>query len=933
MNLRWRKIGAWVALGLGVWTILLASPLGRTTLDVSLSSSAAGNSSVWFSVPSDGSDGPRRVVEPIREGPNTLSFRYGLIQLPFTEIQAWRPCDCAATVSITDLSLRSPLFTRHLELSRVAEGPGVLVFERTSGSLTVSVDPGAAASPTLTIAANTSGFLLAVAAILLGLALAITAAIFGAIRLITLILDRNPRATAAIRDIAARLRAAVAEEQLLERGVQRAAVAVPLFVVIASAAVLVAGVVMMLWGAFATGIWIDEPIHAFRMEGFLDEGWYLPLLYQTDGMPSPDVPDTYVYGPVQAIIGHALAILFGAETLSTVAITQEAYAARHIGVALVAILGVAATGGIARVLLGSWRWALVAGAAVVAIPLFTGHGMVNVKDVAVSTGYTLGTLGFILLARARTRRGFSAGAGVLVLAMLLGVGTRPGIWPAFLAGTLVMIVATLVFAPRGASWPGRVRRALVRGLVASASFVLGWIVLTMIYPHAFGHPLTLLRESFDSSAGYREATWRRAGPGYIPSWMIAQVPTVLLILSIIGLGFAIWACVSRLVQRDTWSQIQATGLALVGAQLLLIPLFSVLRQSVLYSGIRQVEFILPAIAVLFAFTIYELLRRSARRFEGTTRKAATVALGALATLALLVPTIEQAMLFPYNTLYVTRVGEALLPGQTGSQNVRNLTPGGGELVTRELTAGLSAGSALSCGDVTGSNHVAYTPLTGEYGCLMMRTLAPFAMPTGKDDVLEGSRVYVIDALGRYQATPEDRETCEVVLAVTRPGILRTIPLGELLACPPGSVALSEGVPVAFGDDAHRAARTVNWSYAQPDGVWSLGSAAGLRFEVPPGATGDHTLTIRGYRFIPAGETRSMDVLVNGDLVASADYVYRWTPVDLEVPISASMIAASGGVIFLQLNTPDPVVPAEIGEGPNLETLGFWLESVTLSSAP
>jgi hypothetical protein len=929
MTLDWRRALRWVGLGAVTWAVLLASPLGFTHLELTVTSSGAGTSSVGFSTPSDGSPGPRAVPEPLAPGPSVLSFRYGALQAPFTEIQSWRPCDCATTIQVSQLRLQSALFSRTLDLDRIQRGEGILDLSRDGQSLTVTVDPTLQVRPTLTIAANTGGFLASVAGILLGVAVGTTIALFAASRAVAVVARRAPRLSGAIRARRDRIRDAFARERAFESLVTHAIVRVPLILVVVSSAVLAGSVVMMVWGALSTGIWVDEPTHVGRMVGFLDDGWYVPLLYQTNGAPSPDVPDVYVYGPVQAMIGHAIAILIGADPLGTVSVSAEAYAARHIGVVLVALIGVAATAGIARLLFGSWRWALLAAAALTSIPLFTGHAMFNVKDVAVSTGYTVATLGFIVLARATTRRGLLAGGGFVVVAMVIGMGTRPGIWPAYLAGAVVTVVASLVFAPSGADWPGRLRRASVRGVVATGALIVGWGILYLIYPNAFGRPRTLLFQSFESSAGYREDTWRKSELGYLPTWLTAQVPLLLLVLGLLGLGMAIAVCIRRLARRDSRGQFLATGLALVSAQLVLVPVFAAVRNSVLYNGLRQVEFILPALAVLVAFAVHELLRLAVGR---SGHRVARVAVTATAVVAMLLPTVEQAMLFPYNTLYLTRVGEALLASQQQTPNPRNITAGAVETSNRELSAGLATASPLVCGDPVGAGRVAYTPVEGAHLCQMMRNIVPFMVGDAEGATIDGSARYVFDGLGRYQAKPEELEACDVVASVTRPRLLGTLRISDLLKCPAPALTLEQGTPMSFADGANETALAVNWSYAQPNGVWSLGPTAALRFSLPADATGDQVLSIRGYRFIPAGQSRSMDVLVNGTLAASAEYRDRWVPVDLAVPLSASAVRASDGVLFIQLVTPDPVVPAEIGEGGNVETLSFWLESVTLSPA-
>ena len=70
---------------------------------------------------------------------------------------------------------------------------------------------------------------------------------------------------------------------------------------------------------------------------------------------------------------------------------MEAYAVRHLVVAACGLLGVLAVAAIGRRLLGSWRWGLVAAATLMAIPMWPGLSMFDIKDVPAATGYTLVT--------------------------------------------------------------------------------------------------------------------------------------------------------------------------------------------------------------------------------------------------------------------------------------------------------------------------------------------------------------------------------------------------------------------------------------------------------------------------------------------------------------------------------------------------------------
>ena len=152
---------------------------------------------------------------------------------------------------------------------------------------------------------------------------------------------------------------------------------------------------MAVLGALRTGISWDEPYHVMRLRNFLGHGTFaLDWAFEGDG-PTSSTSNTAVYGPVAMLLLHGLAALVGVEGWGSVSTSPAAYDVRHLGVVLIGLAGTAAAAGIARVLLGSWRWAAVTAGALFALPMWTGHLMFNIKDVPVATGYTLMTLSLI----------------------------------------------------------------------------------------------------------------------------------------------------------------------------------------------------------------------------------------------------------------------------------------------------------------------------------------------------------------------------------------------------------------------------------------------------------------------------------------------------------------------------------------------------------
>ncbi|HEY0952464.1 hypothetical protein, partial [Nocardioides sp.] len=178
-----------------------------------------------------------------------------------------------------------------------------------------------------------------------------------------------------------------------------------------AAVVLVAAVVMVFAGGWRTGVSWDETYHVLRMRTFLGpSGWYV-LDHDLHGdAPGSWVGSAYVYAPVTMLLLHAWSMLTGVDSSGVVSASASAYAVRHLGVGLLSLPALAAVAVLARLLLRSWAWGLVAAAALAAMPAWTGHAMFNVKDVPVATGYTLASLGFAVVATARAPRLLVAGA-------------------------------------------------------------------------------------------------------------------------------------------------------------------------------------------------------------------------------------------------------------------------------------------------------------------------------------------------------------------------------------------------------------------------------------------------------------------------------------------------------------------------------------------
>lgn len=403
--------------------------------------------------------------------------------------------------------------------------------------------------------------------------------------------------------------------------------------------VLAVTTVLAILGAFETGVSTDEPIHVMRLRNFFDTGWYaLDWDYSGDG-PGGAGTNTYVYAPVTMLLLHGWSVLWGVEGWQEVATTSHAYDVRHLGVVVIGLACVAAVAAIGRVVLGSWRWGVVAAAVLAAIPLWTGHTMFNVKDVPVATGHTLVTLALILHVREHPPRPLLrvARSGCLVAGLVLTLGTRPGMW----AGVGTVLVVSIIGVVLVSTTRRRAALTLAELLLACGAAAGA---LVAIYPRLFGSPLRALPRTSEASSSFRDG--QSSDRLYVLRHLVEDLPTLLTVFALTGAVVSIAA----LLRRAHPDRITAVRLALVGAQAFTLPVVAVVLGSDLYHGLRQLLFAIPALAVLSAYGMawwWERARPRPRLLLGT------------AALALVLPSIDQVTLHPYQTTYVNLATDVL----------------------------------------------------------------------------------------------------------------------------------------------------------------------------------------------------------------------------------------------------------------------------------
>lgn len=590
---------------------------------------------------------------------------------------------------------------------------------------------------------------------------------------------------------------------------------VPRPIQVVAALSLVAGVVMVVVGGFRIGVTSDEPLHVQRFNNYLATGWYLGDGQVAAGDPIDGMKQQYVYAPATTLLLHGIGVAAGVEEPRAAASTADAYAARHLGIAMISLIGVLAVAATARLLLGRWGWGLVAAAVMVAVPLWTGHAMFNVKDVPVATGYAVATLGLALIARERrpaTRIVSLGGPAALALGTFLCVGTRPGMWAGIAAscGTLVLCRALARF--RGAEKQEEAPSDLWRIRDVTVALAAAAAGLWAIYPQVFGSPIEALIRSASGSANFipTSTSW-----SFIPSRVAFQMP--LLILALVAVGTVI-ACRELVAARSGWTY-RSTLLTLVLVQMSVLPVIGIVKGANLYGDLRQVLFALPGAVVLATVGIGWLVAVVRRRADRDRTGPPLVS--AVVCVALALPVVDQALTFPYNYAHYNPLA-----------NITGLTVLGDyyRASAREVVEEIPAEGRVICSpeDDGGGGLLRLAHLDGWVDCAESGSLlAPYDdRRRGSARALEPDEFWAVT----FASTGRIGERCVEVESVTRRTLLRTLGLATLSRCRTPFPVLSEEV-LQFRTGSDR-------GLSVPDRGWRSigvdGTEAGLLFSDGPG---------------------------------------------------------------------------------------------------
>jgi len=316
------------------------------------------------------------------------------------------------------------------------------------------------------------------------------------------------------------------------------------------------------------------------------------------------------YGVLVQWIADAIHLLLGGEAFlqpdALVTYQMQAAVTLALSTASTALVAVV----IARVLksriAGIFVWSTT-----MSLPFVMGHSVVNAKDMPTAVGLLLVSAGVALLWKKQNIGNFSAATLLVALGVFITLGVRIGAWPLIGVILILSLSASTYFSLRSHGW-----RVLITQLgVPAAGVLLGLLGIYVLNPLARIDFLAWAADAFLVSRSYPwEGSIRTLGQDvistdlpwwYVPSWLGAQLPVVMLVFVVIGTGYWLLQSarsVGSLVGHSGFRSSEGQSLALIpfAVQGLVLPAGMVLLNATLYDGIRHVAFMVPALIVLSA---------------------------------------------------------------------------------------------------------------------------------------------------------------------------------------------------------------------------------------------------------------------------------------------------------------------------------------------
>jgi tetratricopeptide (TPR) repeat protein len=383
---------------------------------------------------------------------------------------------------------------------------------------------------------------------------------------------------------------------------------------------------------------VDEQLHYPHAKKVVN--WYFTAGSDTSCLHTPETNLKY-YGQSVDNLTALVNRIFGVE---------DEFLTRHYIGALFFLLLLYFTGLMSRRLSGSWLTATVTLLALVFMPRLSGHAFGNLKDIPFAAGYMAGLLmiGQFLKELPHPRWKTTI---LLGLSIAFTVSVRAGGFILFAYLGFSMIIFFIAY-------PSMLKKIvtekpILTGLtIRGLSIVLiGYFAGLLFWPYALQNVFVNPLESLGVMENYviairqvfeGELIWSDMLPWYyLPKWLL--ISTTGFVLT----GFLLFLIhfISKIFRGVSSSNpFLSEGFVLFS---FLFPFFYVLViGSNLYSGVRQMIFILPPVAVLATLGVYKTLK-----YVSTLNKKAVYPLSLLFFLMLVWPVKHQISTFPVDYVY------------------------------------------------------------------------------------------------------------------------------------------------------------------------------------------------------------------------------------------------------------------------------------------
>jgi len=332
---------------------------------------------------------------------------------------------------------------------------------------------------------------------------------------------------------------------------------------------------------------------------------------------------------------------------------ENEFLTRHFTGALFFWLLLLFSGMLAREVTGSYQVATLTVLTLLLMPRLFGQAFGNLKDIPFATGYTAGVFMIIQFLKEMPRPRWRT-AVFLGLAIAFTVSVRAGGFILF--GYLALGIFTCLFWKPFYLNSVSTKPVFVR-LMGQGTVILfiGYFAGLLFWPFAlqnvFSHPLESLTLMEHYSVNIRqifegELTWSTQLPWYyLPKWLLISTPEFIMV----GLLLSLFFVTREFIDRNNSSENHFHTIFILFV--FVFPVVYVIAiGSNLYSGIRQMLFILPFIGILAAIGIWKFVQWLA----DTNKKLVIPSITILIVLAFL-PVKHQAATFPADYVYFNSI--------------------------------------------------------------------------------------------------------------------------------------------------------------------------------------------------------------------------------------------------------------------------------------